>query len=74
MGAPWFTEEKNQNPLFLLILLSRKSMPCVDRISDRAESKLSELMDFGEYVECVWVQSSFVKISVEWLFMGMEKT
>lgn len=49
-------------------------MPCVDRISDTAESKLSKLMNFGGYVEYVWIQSSFVKISVEWLVRGMEKT
>lgn len=33
---------KKINPVFLLILPSRKSVPCVDRISDIAESRLSK--------------------------------
>lgn len=33
---------KKVTPVFLLILLSRKSVPCVDRFSDMAESRLSE--------------------------------
>lgn len=72
-GASWFREEK-KILLSLLFVLSRKSMSRVDRISDIAESKLSRLMDSFGHVESVWMQSSFVKILVERLLRGLEKT
>lgn len=66
--------KKKKEPLFLLFLLNRKTVPCVDRISDITESVLSKSMNLFGYLEYVWMQSSFIKSLVEWLVRGMEKS